>query len=362
MAATNSCGQPRPGLSKLFACYRFGVDSLDLLTQGLLGGAIALAAAKREESRLAATTGFAAALLADADVLIGTGDDPLMNIEFHRHFTHSLVFIPAGALIAALLLWPLLRKHLEPQRIYWFALLGYATAGILDACTSYGTHLLWPFSDVRIAWSIIAIIDPVFTLVLLVSLILGLKYRKRLPAGIGLGLAGSYLLLGLWQHQNALQAATALAAQRGHEPQRILVKPTLGNLVLWRSVYQSNDRFYVDAIRVGPGRDRVYTGRSAPLFDAGRDVPGLDRNPLLARDIERFARLADGYVVKDPNRSNVLTDVRYSMLPTGIAPMWGLDLNTASPSRHASFEIYRDKPANAGNLFLAMLLGRDLPD
>ena len=155
---------------------------MDLLTQGLLGGALALSGADKKEARSAAITGFAAALLADADVFISASNDPLLNVEFHRHFSHALIFIPVGALIAALLLWPLLRKRLAFKRIYWYAFLGYATAGLLDACTSYGTHLLWPFSDTRIAWSIIAIIDPVFSLVLTVALILGFKYYKPTAA------------------------------------------------------------------------------------------------------------------------------------------------------------------------------------
>ena len=151
---------------------------MDPLTQGLLGGALALSVANKKESRLAAAIGFAAALPADADILIGAGDDPLLNIEFHRHFTHSLIFIPIGALMVASILWLLLRKRIGFKSIYFYALLGYGTSGLLDACTSYGTHLLWPFSDERVAWSIIAIIDPVFTLVLLIALILGFKYYK----------------------------------------------------------------------------------------------------------------------------------------------------------------------------------------
>jgi inner membrane protein len=335
---------------------------LDLLTQGLLGGTLALSAAKKNESRSAAITGFIAALVADADVLIGSSGDPLLNLEFHRHFTHSLVFIPVGALIATLLLWPLLRKRLEFKRIYLYALLGYATSGLLDACTSYGTHLLWPFSDTRIAWSIIAIVDPLFSLILVIALILGFKYRKTVPARIGLALAGAYLLAGLWQHESALQAARELASQRGHSVQRIIVKPTMANLLLWRSVYQSGDRFYVDAIRVGPGGERVYQGTSAPQFNLARDRPQLERESVLARDIARFARLSNGYVIADPARANVLTDIRYSMLPVSITPMWGIDLNTASDTGHARFEVYRDRPDNARDLFLSMLLGRDLPD
>lgn len=335
---------------------------MDPLTQGLLGGALALSVADKKVSRLATAIGFIAALPADADILIGAGDDSLLNIEFHRHFTHSLIFIPMGALIVASILWLLLRKRIGFKSIYFYALLGYATSGLLDACTSYGTHLLWPFSDERIAWSIISIIDPVFTLLLLVALVLGFKYYKPGAARVGLALAGSYLLLGLWQHQNALEFSQELAAQRGHDVQRILVKPTLANLVLWRSVYQSGDVFYVDAIRVGPGSNRYYPGGSARLFLPGRDLPDLPRDSVLARDIERFYRFSDDFVVPDPGRDNVLIDIRYSMLPTSITAMWGIELNRAVPTQHAKFRVYRDRSANMREMFIAMLLGRDLPE
>jgi inner membrane protein len=326
----------------------------------LLGGVTALAGARKSEARGAAMCGFSAALLADADVFIASASDPLLNVEFHRHFSHSLLFIPIGALIAALLLWPLLHRRLENRRIYWYALLGYATAGLLDACTSYGTHLLWPFSDTRIAWSIIAIVDPLFSSLLLIALVVGFKQRKARAAHVGLSLAGAYLLLGAWQHHNALQAAGELARERGHQVQRILVKPTLANLLLWRSVYQDGTHFHVDAIRVGFTQTRVYPGASVARFERARDLPELDGNSLLARDIERFSRLADGYLVRDPGRATVLTDVRYSMLPTTITPMWGIDLDLDNPARHAAFRVYRDRPDDARERFTAMLLGRDL--
>ncbi len=334
---------------------------MDLLTQGLLGGALAASVAGEKQSRFAAGIGGLAAMLADADILIRSADDPLLNIEFHRHFTHALIFIPFGALFAAVILWPLLQRRIAFGAIYAYALLGYATAGLLDACTSYGTQLLWPFSEERISWSIIAIVDPVFTLILLLALLRGWRHRNAGPARVGLALAGVYLLIGAWQHQNALQAARDLAASRGHAVERILVKPTLANLVLWRSVYQSGDSFFVDAVRVGPGPERVYPGGSARRFVRERDRPDLPATSVLAGDIERFERLADGFVIADPGRDRVLTDVRYSMLPTTLAPLWGLDLNVASTAQHANFVNYRDRPDNLGEIFVAMLLGRDLP-
>jgi len=202
----------------------------------------------------------------------------------------------------------------------------------------------------------------VFSLVLVVALILGFKYCKPVPARVGLALAGAYLLVGLWQHENALRSALELAEQRGHTVQRIIVKPTMANLVLWRSIYQSDDLFYVDAIRVGPGADRVYPGESTRVFKLERNRPQLDRESVLAHDIARFSRFSNGYVAPDPARANVLIDIRYSMLPIAITPMWGIDLNVASDSQHTKFEVYRDRPDNAKDLLLAMLLGRDLPE
>jgi membrane-bound metal-dependent hydrolase YbcI (DUF457 family) len=144
---------------------------MDLLTHGLLGGLVAQTAGRPQERRLAVGIGFLAALLADADILIRSASDPLLVLEYHRQFSHSLLFIPIGALIASALAWPFVRRRLPPARIYLYAILGYATAGLLDACTSYGTHLFWPFVDRPVSLSIIAVIDPLFTLILLAGVV-----------------------------------------------------------------------------------------------------------------------------------------------------------------------------------------------
>ena len=45
-----------------------------------------------------------------------------------------------------------------------YSTIGYATHGIIDSLTSYGTQLFWPFSNDRFATNTISIIDPLFTL------------------------------------------------------------------------------------------------------------------------------------------------------------------------------------------------------
>ena len=227
---------------------------MDLLTHGLLGGTLAQACSKKGETRTATTVGFLAALLADADALIQSSADPLLTLEYNRQFTHSLIFIPFGALLVTLILWPAFRKFGRPlgfSRIYLYALLGCATSGFLDACTSYGTHLLWPFTGERIAWSIVPIFDPLFSLALGAAMLVGLRWRKTLSARIGLLLVAAYLSIGWLQHQRAEEAMRATAALRGHEAEKLTVKPTMGNLLLWRSIYRSGGVYHVDAVRAG---------------------------------------------------------------------------------------------------------------
>ena len=108
--------------------------------------------------------GALAGMAPDLDVLIRSNTDPLLFLEYHRQFTHSLLFIPLGSLLCALVFWKTIGRGINFSTVWLAAFLGYLTHGLLDACTTYGTLLLWPFSDARIAWNTIAVIDPLFTL------------------------------------------------------------------------------------------------------------------------------------------------------------------------------------------------------
>ncbi|MCC6922695.1 MAG: metal-dependent hydrolase [Nitrosomonas sp.] len=334
---------------------------MDLLTQGLLGASMAQSGARHEETRVAAGIGFFAGIIADADILIQSENDPLLNIEFHRHFTHSIFFIPFGALIAAALLWPFLRRRLSFARIYLFAFLGYCLSGVLDALTSYGTNLLWPLSDSRLAFNIISVIDPVFTLILLVAVVYALRKHSITAARVGLLLAGVYLSFGWMQLQRAEGITETLAAGHGHTIERLLVKPTLGNLVLWRSVYQSEGRLYVNAIRIAPFSDaRVYPGDSIALFDLSRDLPDLPASSILAGDIARFSHFSDGLIALWPERPEILIDVRYSNLPMTLSPLWGIEINNLQPDQHARYSLFRDASRETRGKFIQLLMGGEL--
>ncbi|MBD3609949.1 MAG: metal-dependent hydrolase [Gammaproteobacteria bacterium] len=333
---------------------------MDLITQGLLGGVLAQSVARKEEKKHATIIGMFAGVLADADILIASSSDPLLNIEFHRHFTHSLFFIPFGAALAFLLLWPFMRHRLSNARLYLFCFVGYSMSGVIDACTSYGTHLLWPLSDERIAWHLISIVDPIFTMALLFTLVMGLRKPARAWAGYGLLFAVGYMSLGYMQLQRAMDISTQLAQSRGHQPIKHVVKPTLGNLLLWRSTYINERYIYVDAVRLGIVDDsRIYQGSSVPRLDIEKDLPDLDASKTLFQDIKRFNKFSDGFIAYDPTQVNVIGDMRYSMLPTGIAPLWGIVIDKQNPDQHADYQFFRENNHQNRQQFINMLLGDD---
>ena len=216
---------------------------MDPLTQGVVGAAAPQLVSRRTEKVAAAIIGFFSGMAADLDVLITSSTDPLLHLEFHRHFTHSLVFVPVGALLCTLAFRVVFkhwfrRSHLSFKRTYLFSLLGYATHALLDACTTYGTQLFWPFSDMRVAWNNVSVIDPLFTIPLLVLLVFAVAKRSNRIASLLVLYAFAYLALGVLQNQRAALVAEELALSRGHTPVNFGLKPSFANIVVWKSVYE----------------------------------------------------------------------------------------------------------------------------
>ncbi len=316
---------------------------MDPLTQGALGAALPQTTARKSAVVLAGIFGFAAGLAPDLDVLINSDEDPLLFLEYHRQFTHALVFIPIGGLLCATLLHALIgrRYRLTFLQSFLFCTLGYGTHGLLDFATSYGTMLFWPFSDERYAASIISVIDPIFSVPIALLCIIAAIRRSALFARLALGWGAVYLTLGAVQHHAALQMAEELARARGHQIERLTVKPSFGNILIWKTLYATTDRYFVDAVRPA-FEQKIFPGTSVKKLDTSRDFPWLDPDSQQFRDIERFRWFSQGYVARDPAAPNQIIDVRYSFLPNDIKPLWSIEIaQDAAPASHVGFRTDR---------------------
>jgi len=333
---------------------------MDIFTQALLGSAVAQLGAKKTEIKIATFIGCIAGILADADIFIQSANDPLLFLDYHRHFTHAIAFIPIGALIGALVCWPFVRKNINFSRLYFFAFLGYLLSGVLDAFTGYGTHLLLPFSDDRIAGNLISVIDPIFTLSLLVGVIGNLKYKSKKITVYSLLFCIAYLATANVQQGRAINIQSEIATKRGHIVEKSIVKPTLGNIVLWRSIYLYQGKYYIDAIRVGLPNDRIYQGETVKSVSPDINFSLVDKDSQLYQDIMRFQSFSNNYIAFDPRDQSILGDIRYSMLPASANPLWGIVIDTNKAEQHTPYLTMRKNNKKLRQQYISMILGQDI--
>ena len=327
---------------------------MDPLTQGVLGAALPQSTLSKSAKWsthskhpvfIAGIVGMMAGMCADLDVLIYSNTDPLLFLNYHRQFTHSLIFIPIAGLLIALLIHGIFRQRwqLSLWRTVTFCTLGYATHAILDTATSYGTMLLWPFDETRYSWRIISIIDPLLTIPLGLFVVMAALRNNVIFARLGIAWTLIYLGAGWWQHQRAHESAANLAAKRGHAPLRLQVKPSFGNILVWKSVYENKDKFYIDAIRVGM-TPTVFVGTSISKLNVKEDFPWLKKDTQQAKDLARFITFSDDFTALDPKNLNRIIDVRYSFVPNEINALFSIELRPeAGSSEHVHYQTHREQ-------------------
>lgn len=318
---------------------------MDPLSQGVVGALAAQSVTSRRHLALAAIFGGLAGMAADLDILLRSSLDPLKVLEYHRQFTHSLVFIPIGGFICAVFFWVLWTKKRDVsfRKTFLWTTLGYATHGLLDGCTSYGTQLFWPFSTVRVSFDIISIIDPLFTLPILLFIVFAARGKRRLWVNVAISWCVLYLMAGVTQHHRATEMSRQIALQRGHDIERLTVKPSFANLVVWKAVYEADDQFYALAVRptlFNPAKS--WKGQNVPKLNVERDLAWLAPNSQQAKDIARFQWFSNGYIAQDSHQPDRVVDMRYSLLPDKINGLWWIELSqTATLNEHVSFESAR---------------------
>lgn len=260
---------------------------MDSLTQIVLGAALAAAVAPPQHRRAALLAGAALGTLPDLDVLpinLFTGD-PIERMTWHRSLSHSLLVLPFVAW--GIWSWCLRRNGRvaqAPRRWFWAMQLALLTHPVLDAFTVYGTQLFWPLPFQPSMWSSVFIIDPLYTVWLLLACLIALIVPRRRIAQPALltGIALSTLYLGISLAAKVRvdrEADRALAALNLHNAPRFSV-PMPFNILLWRVVAMTPEG-YVEGERSlvadrGPMQFRFYSS-DVRGYTAVYEYPGVQR-------------------------------------------------------------------------------------
>lgn len=222
---------------------------MDSLTQLALGAAVGEAVAGRQVGRRALLWGAICGTLPDLDVFISFGD-AVRDFTYHRSASHSLFVLAA---LTPLLVWLILKLHPSTADYHrrWFVLvyLVFATHVLLDSFTVYGTQILWPFVTTPMTWSTIFIIDPVYTLPLLVGVIAALIAGRRGTWGhtanaVGLVLSTGYLLWTVSAKLYVEQIARQALAIQQINYSKVLTTPAPFTSLMWRVVVINETHYY----------------------------------------------------------------------------------------------------------------------
>ena len=230
----------------------------------------------------------------------------------------------------------------------------------MDAFTGYGTHLFLPFSDERVAGNLISVIDPIFTLSLLIGVIGNLKYKSKRIVITSLFFCVTYLVTTYVQQVRAAIIQSEVAIKRGHVIEKSIIKPTLANIILWRSIYLYQGNYYIDAIRVGLSNDRVYQGETVKSVRPKINFSFVDNESQLYQDIMRFRSFSNNYIAMDPRDQTILGDIRYSMLPNSAKPLWGIKINPNKADDHTAYLTMRKHNEKLRQQYITMVLGGDI--
>jgi len=285
---------------------------MDSLSQIVLGAAVGEAVLGRRIGNRAMIWGAVAGTIPDMDVLGKYFLSELDNLAFHRGISHSLLFCLVGSLVfgwvtnrlyrsrhhawlalgtkaaASIVVgfvvnfltqifapgawWPVavygalvafwLWKHGQSRYFEgkweapdadvkgWVLLFfwGFLTHILLDCFTIYGTQVFAPFSNERVAWGTVSVVDPLYTLPFLLCLLVAARFvrhdsRRQLWNRMGLAWSCLYLALTVVNHSRVHHAVEAALQDQGRSFEQFLITPTIFNNLLWNVVVDEEDSF-----------------------------------------------------------------------------------------------------------------------
>ncbi|MGP9689898.1 metal-dependent hydrolase [Psychrobacter sp. AOP22-C1-C5] len=240
---------------------------MDSLSQIVLGASVQGVVLGKYQGRKAYLYGTILGTLPDLDVLISY-PDPISDMTYHRSFSHSLLVLTVVGIVGA---WLISRYHqwrdmplpYSTRRLALAMTLVLTTHPILDSFTVYGTQLFWPLQDplqiTPISIASVFIIDPLYTLPLLLALIVGLLKGSNLAvfkAGLLVNcqllavwmllLSSSYLLLSLGLKYHAQSQAERTLAAAGIDTLRLKTMPVLPTVLMWRTVAEDDQHRLIE--------------------------------------------------------------------------------------------------------------------
>lgn len=283
---------------------------MDSVTQILLGAAVGEAVAGKKAGNKAVMWGAISGTIPDFDVIGRYFLNTVEALDFHRGISHSLLF---AIVISPVVGYFISRLHRQTSATWkdwtWLVFLGLFTHALLDCFTTWGTQLFWPL-DYRVAFKSVFVVDPLYTLPLLVCLVWlmflprnSVKRRKLNMAG--LILSSSYLALTLIAKSQANAVFESSFAAQGIEFTRYDSRPAPLNIVLWTVNVETKEGYYIGYYSFLDNDQKI----AYDFFPKNRELLGKFDNDEGVRKLIEIAE--EWYTVEPAAQGIIINDLRF---------------------------------------------------
>ncbi len=169
------------------------------------------------------------------------------------------------------------------------------THPILDCFTNFGTQLWQPFSDLRVQWNVISVVDPLYTVPFGLCLVLAAYLDRTQPLRLYLAWAGILWSCGYLTYACINKVTVTKLFEDGLDTEKIVYRrymtnPTLFNNVVWYGIAESDSAYYYSMVSLNdctPAFERIIPIR--------KNHEQLERVPSDDRTVRFLRWFSDGY-------------------------------------------------------------------
>lgn len=283
---------------------------MDSVTQIVLGITTAELVAGKKLQNKTFLYGAVLGTIPDLDIVVGKFMNAVDGVAIHRGLSHSLLFFVLLAPVFGWLISKIEKEKISFKSASLLALWCLGTHVLLDLFTSWGTQILWPLEH-RFALKTIFVIDPLYTIPLLISLILVWKNKehfiRRKYIIRGLIISSSYLLLTCVLKLFVVQQFETALQNQNLVYQELIVKPTAFNCILWNANVATSKGYYLADYSLFDSQPIQFT-----FYPKNRE---LEEKLVNSYDFHRLKKISEGwYLVTEHNNRLFFNDLRFGLL------------------------------------------------
>ena len=284
---------------------------MDSLSQIVLGAATFALVKDKEIGKKSLLYGAILGTIPDLDILINPFYNTIEQLAIHRSFSHSIFFAMLLSLLTAK--W-FSTKYKTSYKSWFFAsFLALFTHPLLDICTTYGTRILYPLSKSFYSLDNVFVIDPLYTIWLLIGCIILLVIKannpkRQLIIKWSLALSTFYLFVGLCINLFVTNHFKNELTRQNISYEKIKVVPTPFNTILWQVIVKSKDGLYFSDYSLFDSKP------NAQFIFEKNDVQFLEEKKKI-KELEPYFNFTEGYeLARKENNQMVVYGTKFGPL------------------------------------------------